>query len=63
MIAAYLLLDGAVDLVVLVLAGDRDVGRDLDHLELVDLEELVGFGRGRSGHAGELGTCGNSSGR
>ena len=30
------------------------VGRDLDDLELVDVEELVGLGRGRAGHAGEL---------
>ena len=44
----------AVHLVVLVLAGHRAVGRDLDHLELVDLGELVRLGRGRAGHAGEL---------
>ncbi len=30
----------AIDLVVVVDAGDRDVGRDLDHLEPVDVEEL-----------------------
>ncbi len=45
----------AVDLVVLVLARHGDVGRDLDHLELVDLGELVGLGHRRAGHAGELG--------
>ena len=44
----------AIDLVVLVLAGDRDVGRDLDHFQLVDLGELVGFRHRRAGHAGEL---------
>jgi hypothetical protein len=50
-----LLAGAAVDLVVLVLAGDGDVGGDLRHLELVDLGELVGLGRRRAGHAGELG--------
>ena len=45
---------GAIDLVVLVLAGDRHVGRDLDDVEPVDVHELVGFGRGGAGHAGEL---------
>ena len=49
-----LLLDRPIDLVVLVLARDRHVGRDLDDLEVVDLLELVGLGRGRAGHAGEL---------
>ena len=48
------LLDRPIDLVVLVLARDRHVGRDLDDLEVVDLLELVGLGRGRAGHAGEL---------
>jgi len=52
--AADLLLEGAIDLVILVLAGDGNVGRDLDDLELVDLKELVGLGRRRAGHAGEL---------
>ena len=45
---------GAVDLVVLVEARDRHVGRDLHDLELVDVEQFVGFGRRRAGHAGEL---------
>ena len=31
------------------------VGRDLDHLEPVDLAELGGFGQRRAGHAGQLG--------
>ena len=52
---AFVLLVGRpVDLVVLVDAGDRAVGRDLDHFEVVDLQELVGLGRRRAGHAGEL---------
>ncbi|GJD71644.1 hypothetical protein MMMDOFMJ_4607 [Methylobacterium gnaphalii] len=49
-----LLLNGPVDLIVLVDALDRLVGWDLDDLELVDLGELVRLGRGRAGHAGEL---------
>ena len=49
-----LLAGGAEDLVVVVLADHRHVGRHLDDAELVDLEELVGLGRGGAGHAGEL---------
>ena len=49
-----LLARGPVDLVVLVVPDHRHVGRDLDHVELVDLAELGGFGRRRAGHAGEL---------
>ena len=49
-----LLLVGAVDLVMLVDAQDRLVGRNLDHFELVDLGEFIGLGRRRAGHAGEL---------
>ena len=48
------LLGRAVDLVVVVDAADRDVGRDLDDVEAVDVEELVGLGGGGAGHAGEL---------
>ena len=48
------LLGGAVDLVVLVDAHDRQVGRDLDDVEPVDVAELLGLGRRRAGHAGEL---------
>ena len=51
---AQLLVVGAIDLVVLVEAVDRHVGRNLDDDQLVDLGELVGFGRGGAGHAGEL---------
>ena len=53
-----------VDLVVVVDAGNGTVGRDLDHVEVVDLQELVGFRRGRAGHAARA--CrrgGSSSGR
>ena len=45
---------GAVDEVGLVLADHRQVGRDRDDTELVDLVELRGLGHRRSGHAGEL---------
>ncbi|MFK4608031.1 hypothetical protein ABIF57_007483 [Bradyrhizobium diazoefficiens] len=41
----------AVDLVVLVETRDRQVGRDLHDLELVDVEQFVRFGRGGAGHA------------
>ena len=44
----------AVDLVVLVVADARHVGRDLHHVELVDLGELVRLGHRRAGHAAEL---------
>ena len=44
----------AIDLVVLVEAPHRHVGRNLDHVELVDFGEFVGLGRRRAGHAGEL---------
>ena len=49
-----LLLRGPVDLVVLVLADHRPVGRDLDDFEAVDVAKLLGLGRRRAGHAGEL---------
>src|SRR6266540_3470675 len=42
------------DKVVLVVALDGDVGRDLDHVQVVDLDELLLLGLGRTGHAGEL---------
>ncbi len=45
---------GAVDLVVLVEARDRQIGRNFHDFELVDVEQFVGFGRSRTGHAGEL---------
>ena len=45
---------GAEDGVVVVLADDRHVGRDGDDVEVVDVGEFFGFGRRRTGHAGEL---------
>ena len=42
------------DEVVLVGAGDVDVGGDLDDGEVVDLDELLLLGLRRTGHAGEL---------
>ena len=45
---------GAIDLVVLVVADHRPVGRHLDHVEVVDVQELFGFRQRRAGHAGEL---------
>ena len=45
---------GAIDLVVVVDAHQRHVGRHLENLEAVDVDELVGFGERRAGHAGEL---------
>ena len=51
---ANLLVPGSIDLVVLVETVDREIGWNLHHDELVNLGELVGFGRGRAGHAGEL---------
>ncbi len=49
-----LLAAGLEDLVVLVDADVRPVGRDRQHVELVDVVELGGFGFGGAGHAGEL---------
>ncbi len=37
----------------LVLADERAVGGDFDDVELVDFHELVGFGHGGAGHAGD----------
>ena len=50
-----LLAGGAIDLVVVVGADARHVGRDVDDLQLVDLLELAGLGHRRAGHAGQLG--------
>ena len=44
----------AIDLVVVVDADHRHVGRDFQHFEIVDVQELVGLGQRRAGHAGEL---------
>ena len=53
---AVLVLGGLVDLVVVVDAVDRAVGRDGEDLEFIDLHELVGLGHGRAGHA-RPGSC------
>ena len=45
---------GAIDLVVLVEARHLHVGRDFHDFELVDVEQFVGFGQRRAGHAREL---------
>ena len=45
---------GAIDLVVLVEARHLHIGRDFHDFELVDVEQLVRFGRRGAGHAGEL---------
>ena len=49
-----LLVHRPIDLVVLVGADHRLVGRHLDDVEAVDVHELVRFGGGGAGHAGEL---------
>ena len=43
-----------VDQILLVVANDRLVGRDDDHVELVDVVELGCLGVGGAGHAGQL---------
>ncbi len=48
------LLRRAIDLVVLVLTDHVHVGRHLDHVEAVNVQELLGLGDGGAGHAGEL---------
>ena len=49
-----LLVRRPVDLVIVVDADHRLVGRHLDDVEPVDVAELLGLGRRRAGHAGEL---------
>ena len=49
-----LLLGRAIDLVVMVQAHARQVGRHLDHLEAVDVHQLRRLGHRRAGHAREL---------
>ena len=49
-----LFLEGPVDLVVLVDALDRQVGRHFDDFEIVDVAEFLRFRLRRAGHAGEL---------
>ena len=50
-----LLLDRAIDLVVLVDALDGQVGRNVRDAQAVDVAEFLGFRLRRAGHAGELG--------
>ena len=45
---------GPIDLVVDIDALDFAVGRDFNHVELVDIAEFGGFRGGGAGHAGEL---------
>jgi hypothetical protein len=49
-----LLRGGPIDLVVVVDPHHRPVGRDLGHVHLVDVEELLRLGGRRAGHAGQL---------
>ncbi len=51
---AQLLFAGAIDLVVLVGAADRPMGRDFDDDQFVNLGEFVGLGRRGAGHARQL---------
>ena len=51
---AELLVFGAVDDVLILLADHRPVGGNHGDVELVDLLELGGFGFGGTGHAGQL---------
>ena len=46
--------DGTVDLVVMVDTLDRQIGRNVEHVELVDVHELGGFRHRGAGHAGKL---------
>ncbi len=46
--------DGTIDLVVLVDALDRQVGRHLEHFEAVDVAEFLRFRRRSTGHPGQL---------
>ena len=45
------LAQGPIDLIVLVVAHHRIVGRHVDHFELVNFREFGGFGHRRAGHA------------
>ena len=49
-----LLVRRPIDLVVHIVADARQVRRDVDDFQLVDLRELTGLGHGGAGHAGEL---------
>ncbi|OAV68117.1 hypothetical protein Barb4_02199 [Bacteroidales bacterium Barb4] len=43
-----------IDAVVHILAGNGAVGRDYDHVQLVDVPKFAGFRLRRTGHAGQL---------
>ncbi len=45
---------GPIDLIVLIVADHRTIGRHLDHVEIVDVHELFSLGQSRAGHAPEL---------
>ena len=49
-----LLLHRAINLIVVILAHHRPVGRQHHRFQAVDLLELIGFGISRAGHASEL---------
>ncbi len=49
-----LLLLGAVDTVIHIVADNGTVGGDLDHIEFIDIVELAGLGHGGTGHTGKL---------
>ena len=49
-----LLVGGAIDLVVIIVARHRHIGGNVQHVQLVDVHELGGFGHRRAGHAGQL---------
>ena len=44
----------AIDLVVVVEANERHVGRHLEHFEAVNIHKLFGFRESRAGHAGKF---------
>ncbi|AIJ64102.1 Uncharacterised protein [Brucella suis] len=51
---AVFFLDGAIDLIVLVDALDRQIGRNFQHFEAVNIAEFFRFGCSRAGHARQL---------
>ena len=52
--SAVFLHAGPIDLVIVVDADHRHVGRNFQHFEIVNVLEFVGLGRRRAGHAGKL---------
>ena len=45
---------GLIDAVIHIVADNRLVGRNLDHIELVDIPELTGLSAGGTSHTGKL---------